>query len=105
MVRPVTGSCEERGGRAEGVQVASHSLREPPTRLQHTESPLTSLAVKVLLVLRRWVHLGRVGMANTRSKPAQIERSARTGQFVKTGTEKRQPSTTVTETRKKPKSR
>lgn len=44
-------------------------------------------------------------MASTRSKPARIERSARTGQFVKTGTEKRRPSTTVTEPRKQPKSR
>ncbi len=34
------------------------------------------------------------------AKSTRIERSARTGQFVKTGTEKKSPSTTVTEPRK-----
>ena len=40
---------------------------------------------------------------SSKKTPARIERSSRTGQYVKTGTEKRHPSTTVTEPRKKQK--
>lgn len=38
-------------------------------------------------------------MANTK-QPSRVERDARTGQYVPTRTEKRRPTTTVTEPRK-----
>jgi len=37
---------------------------------------------------------------SSKKSSTRIERSSRTGQYVKTGTEKRHPSTTVTEPRK-----
>jgi hypothetical protein len=39
----------------------------------------------------------------TAKKPNRIERDAGSGKYVPTGTEKRKPSTTVTEPRKTPK--
>jgi hypothetical protein len=95
---------ETRSGSSAPRRGRRSCLVHPRSRKERTSTRLAQSRLRRGPASRRirraggW-NQGRCDMSSKKA-PARVERSADTGKYVKSGTEKRSPSTTVTEPRK-----